>query len=1648
MKNLFSRRRTESRRVVQPNQPEPPPPSSSTQPPHSIQQPYSSTANGFQHSAPTPVASSSKGYSYATLPAGNPAPPPSQPQPFSAQTFSHHTGKAASRAFDRFSSLGRHAKPTPTPFAPPPEATFNNYDTHPSQPDPPPTRQPIPPPEMWIPPGKATSHASKYREPDRDRSRPSDAITRDRTRDRSERRDREDRNRRREERENEGARDAEPRRERAPDPSAEKRYDPEKEARREARRREKDFLLRQREAAATAEATAERARPQPVEQPSRERVRDREDDAARYRDRGKDRREPAYPRERERDDRQAERHNEATTAAPNRRETEEERRLRKDRERAERHRDRERRRVAEAPPDPGYRSVSRGAGLETLAHDRPPPVAPADRGPSRPVDTFAERGPSKEMITRVAQAAPTPSSSNMYNSCKQSSSSAYPPPPPQPSQPYNADVRNPPANYMPSSAPPHMQHYPTSPPLNNPRQAPAAIPPSSHVNGYHNSTSHRPPPPQDQVASSSQPRAPSRHKRTPTHPTDNAFSGQQSDSDPERRKQRNERDRSYTDSRVPTLSEQRTRRRPAVEDSPPLMVPNAFMMRSRTATDDLDKWATGRPPELIPPQQNDSNGGGSSPSAPMLTRTPAPEQAVLATTQPISPYYQAPAFKVMEERKRAEETPQQSSRLPSSATVPSSGRYREERRKEEAYSQPAAALDGRESKSRNRDVPTSSRTPAPVVQSAPTRDYPPQSTRISPPKQSTRALGERDEGPPRGASRHPREYTKKSSRRDEPDSNHHHSASAQHRGQETSSSRQNAGAAPTGPHGSLLQPLPDSSPRVLNGSPSKHSGSTMTPIQTTPQFLTRDSPSASHVPITTAYNSSPRRDNSDSEQDQRMTGKTDRGPPIARVSSREPTAGQPQAGYTQVSASVPLDLPTTGSNAQGRSQASRKLEKQSYGSRNVPDPQSSRAPAAPQHDNFTSSTQKPPNGILLQSTSDAYDSTRKMLHPQGHVVSGRSPKVSFSDSAGAQPPTPVSMLGHIPPTPQSTAEPLIKSSSQQSQMGIVNEFQSRPHDHVIHSTFAELPVQSTPYSVVHALEQKHSQASLSRGADLSAQPQALSQFASSNAVAHDGGGYFDRRAKPSPPKGTPTLVFLSSEKLTDSPPKPSQRQSSQVPNPSSGPPALEPWPSMDGPSQQAPTPQPVQTDAQAYYAARVAAMAKAFGAGSNFTGSQPAPGGSSKPSEERPPPSRSEGPLVADTATSLTRNTPAIPASSLHSSTFSRSDNPLSSNADRGLPSNPPNNVYPQSSYPHYQVPPPSNLQAHTFSQPQSYSQHPPLHAHSQQQTQSREPSYSAAHVDHRQGSLAAQQSASGAYIRSLPPSTPQPAQSATPTPAVYTSAREYPLGSAQNPFPPIEKPTSLARNISQASSHESLLRTPSSLAPSLAPAAMLKPTTSHASADSQAEKKRGGFFGLFKSKRASNMAPPPAQSQYEIWQPSAESSKQSVGDTAVDAAPENPSGSKTSLASRSKVPPPVKVPIPIQQQQQPSRPAPNVFTPFRYMTTRRRRTPSSASMDAQDGTAGANTTLGSPTVSMASQNPAVHIPPLRDAQQAAKEWRDLEEATAYDRAQQGMRRQRPGVVVDAPGDPSTDKNSRFYRARHMGGGRQQREPEPVEARV
>ncbi|KAJ7774757.1 hypothetical protein B0H16DRAFT_71541 [Mycena metata] len=222
----------------------------------------------------------------------------------------------------------------------------------------------------------------------------------------------------------------------------------------------------------------------------------------------------------------------------------------------------------------------------------------------------------------------------------------------------------------------------------------------------------------------------------------------------------------------------------------------------------------------------------------------------------------------------------------------------------------------------------------------------------------------------------------------------------------------------------------------------------------------------------------------------------------------------------------------------------------------------------------------------------------------------------------------------------------------------------------------------------------------------------------------------------------------------------------------------------------------------------------------------------------------------------------------------------------------------------------------------------------------------------------------------------------------------------------------SSSRRSRRVPSEESILKTPSSLAHSVLPPSTLQPTVSRTSipASVSSQTRKNGLFGMFRSKGDQHPESHLLDSHRRV--------PLDRGHNSSSESEANPTRS-TGKAKKSNVPPPITVPnpaLPISDRKSPNS---RVFTPFRYLTSKRNRRMSTASMDANDGTA-PNTVMGSPTASMQSSQIPPQSPPRRDPQIATQDWRNQEESDVAARAQRRgkQRRMRPGVVFDVAEDP------------------------------
>ncbi|KAJ3513656.1 hypothetical protein NLJ89_g2834 [Agrocybe chaxingu] len=249
-------------------------------------------------------------------------------------------------------------------------------------------------------------------------------------------------------------------------------------------------------------------------------------------------------------------------------------------------------------------------------------------------------------------------------------------------------------------------------------------------------------------------------------------------------------------------------------------------------------------------------------------------------------------------------------------------------------------------------------------------------------------------------------------------------------------------------------------------------------------------------------------------------------------------------------------------------------------------------------------------------------------------------------------------------------------------------------------------------------------------------------------------------------------------------------------------------------------------------------------------------------------------------------------------------------------------------------------------------------------------------------------------------------------------------------PLPPTVEPT--ARNtlpdqvnatssLPRTASEETILMTPSSLAQSM----MLKPTTSRQSiapSISSQTRKRVSLLSMFRKPPAPPPQPQPQPQPYEIWHPGTSNPEsysryRSENAETFDRRYMSPVH-RTSSADRN-----LSASNPSRTEKKSNKT--DVFTPFRFLASKKNRSVSVASMEAQDGTA-PSTVVGSPTTSIHSQVP-FQIPSVRDPQRATEEWRDREEAGTKTRTKH-KRRHPPGVVFDVSEETPENQQRQRYR--------------------
>ncbi|KAG0705883.1 hypothetical protein DFH29DRAFT_777539, partial [Suillus ampliporus] len=184
-----------------------------------------------------------------------------------------------------------------------------------------------------------------------------------------------------------------------------------------------------------------------------------------------------------------------------------------------------------------------------------------------------------------------------------------------------------------------------------------------------------------------------------------------------------------------------------------------------------------------------------------------------------------------------------------------------------------------------------------------------------------------------------------------------------------------------------------------------------------------------------------------------------------------------------------------------------------------------------------------------------------------------------------------------------------------------------------------------------------------------------------------------------------------------------------------------------------------------------------------------------------------------------------------------------------------------------------------------------------------------------------------------------------------------------------------------------------------------------------ESKKKPGGFLGgLFRTMSGSSkplespVASSPKISMEQHKSPaivappvqhskSSSSAKEPKDKTVASAIPshmvQTPAIPSTSASVQRKAPktkaraPEITIPSaqPTRDRKQPST---NVFSPFSFLSSKRIRTMSGASLDVCDGNTATNTVIGSPNQSAISQNhplPPIVPPPARDPMVATSQW-------------------------------------------------------------
>ncbi|KAF4608400.1 hypothetical protein EYR40_000745 [Pleurotus pulmonarius] len=237
------------------------------------------------------------------------------------------------------------------------------------------------------------------------------------------------------------------------------------------------------------------------------------------------------------------------------------------------------------------------------------------------------------------------------------------------------------------------------------------------------------------------------------------------------------------------------------------------------------------------------------------------------------------------------------------------------------------------------------------------------------------------------------------------------------------------------------------------------------------------------------------------------------------------------------------------------------------------------------------------------------------------------------------------------------------------------------------------------------------------------------------------------------------------------------------------------------------------------------------------------------------------------------------------------------------------------------------------------------------------------------------------------------------------------------------------ARPLARKPSEESVLQTPSSLAQSV------PVSRSNSQASQQERTRKTSLLGMFRrGPKASQQANEPANATVpsEVLPPTDRERSRVPPSQPVQPPPPKPSAYDR---PHHAIPPTAVPKVRITPQPGHSNkphghaPPPKLFNPFSYLTSKRYRTVSAASLEAVDGTA-TNTAVASPTVSMHSQAPPP--PPQRDVYVATQMWA------------QADYRGRPGVVFDVAEESRIEGQKKPLTRRGTGRrpSREERAPE------